>query len=111
MQVGREGIKLKLRVGGTEKVSGFAPSCDVLFSSVSEIYGSNALGVILTGMGSDGTKGLVKMRAKGSYVIGQDEKTSVVYGMPKAAFEAGAVDVQLPIDRMAQGVMRVCGVR
>ena len=81
------------------------------FSSVSEIYGPNALGIILTGMGSDGTKGLVKMHAKGSYVIGQDEATSVVYGMPKSAFEAGAVDVQLPIERVAQGVMKVCGVR
>ena len=78
MQVGREGVKLKLRVGGIEKVSGFAPSCDVLFSSVSEIYGPNALGVILTGMGSDGTKGLVKMHAKGSYVIGQDEAVQAV---------------------------------
>jgi two-component system chemotaxis response regulator CheB len=110
MQVAREGVRLKLRVAGTDKVSGFAPSCDVLFSSVSEHYGANALGVILTGMGADGTKGLVKMHAKGSYVVGQDEKTCVVYGMPRAAYEAGAVDVQLPIEQISSGVAKLCGL-
>lgn len=110
MKVFREGIKLKLNVGGTEKVSGFSPSCDVLFSSVAELYGANALGIILTGMGSDGTKGLVKMHGKGSYVIGQDEETSTVYGMPRTAFEAGAVDIQLPIENVAKGVAKLCGL-
>jgi len=111
MQVVREGLRTKLRVNGKEKVSGFAPSCDVLFSSVAENYGSNALGIILTGMGSDGTKGLIKMHAKDSFVIGQDEATSIVYGMPKTAFESGSVDLQLPINRIAQGMMKVCGVK
>ena len=110
MRVAREGVRLKVCVSGTDKVSGFAPSCDVLFSSVSEHYGANALGVILTGMGADGTKGLVKMHAKGAYVIGQDERTSTVYGMPRAAFEAGAVDLQLPIEQIALGVTKLCGL-
>lgn len=110
MKIAREGIKLKLHVGGTDRVSGFAPSCDVLFSSVSELYGPNALGIILTGMGSDGTKGLVKMHEKGSYVIGQDEESSTVYGMPRTAFEAGAVDTQLSIEQVAAGVAKICGL-
>jgi two-component system chemotaxis response regulator CheB len=61
-------------------------------------------------MGADGTKGLVKMHAKGSYVVGQDEKTCVVYGMPRAAYEAGAVDVQLPIEQISSGVAKLCGL-
>ena len=111
MQVAREGVRAKVCIGGTERVSGFAPSCDVLFSSVSEHYGPNALGIILTGMGSDGTNGLIKMHKKGSYIIGQDEMTSTVYGMPKSAFEAGTVDLQLPIKQIASGIVKVCGLK
>ena len=67
------------------------PAVDVLFHSVARCGGANAVGVILTGMGSDGASGLLAMRAAGARTIGQDEATSVVYGMPRAAFEAGAV--------------------
>ena len=69
-----------------EKVSGHCPSVDVLFNSVAEYAGKNAIGVILTGMGSDGAKGLLNMRKKGLYTIGQDEKSCVIYGMPMVAF-------------------------
>lgn len=67
------------------------PSVDCLFESVADIYGKNTIGVILTGMGKDGVKGLKKIKEKGGYTIAQDEESSVVYGMPKAAFETGAV--------------------
>lgn len=83
-------------VEGTE-VPGVRPSCDYLFDSVADFFGSRVLAVILTGMGADGAKGLLKIHKKGSYVLGQDEETCVVYGMPKAAYEAGAVDEQLPL--------------
>lgn len=108
-RVVKVGGALKLRVQGEDKVSGHCPSCDVLFDSVSQIFGSNVLGVILTGMGEDGTEGLVKMHKKGAYVIGQDEDSCVVYGMPKAAVGAGAVDIELPLDNIAGGIMKVCG--
>jgi two-component system chemotaxis response regulator CheB len=77
-----------------EKVSGHCPSVDVLFHSVAEQAGANAIGVILTGMGADGAKGLLAMRRAGAKTVGQDEASSVVYGMPKAAFDIGAVQEQ-----------------
>ena len=67
------------------------PSVDCLFESVAESFGSKAIGVILTGMGKDGMIGLAKIKENGGYTIGQDEDSCVVYGMPKAAFEYGAV--------------------
>ena len=77
------------------------PCIDVLFDSVVPAAGANSIGVILTGMGRDGAAGLLQMREAGSRTIGQDEKTSIVYGMPKAAFETGAVEMQLPLGRIA----------
>jgi len=76
------------------KVNGHCPSVDVLFESVARAAGSNALGIILTGMGGDGAKGLLAMRKAGARTIGQDESTCVVYGMPKVAYELGAVEFQ-----------------
>lgn len=81
-----------------EKVSGHCPSVDVLFHSVANQVGSNAIGVILTGMGRDGAQGLLAMRRMGARTIGQDEQSSVVYGMPRAAFEIGAVHEQASLD-------------
>lgn len=91
-----------VRVNGTyqvickkaPKVNGHCPSVDVLFDSVAEVAGNRALGIILTGMGGDGAKGLLKMRNAGARTIGQDESTCVVYGMPKVAYELGAVEYQ-----------------
>ena len=68
------------------------------------MVGAQALGVILTGIGHDGTAGLLEMKAKGSPTLGQDEATSVVYGMPRSAFESGAVDVQVPLQGMALAI-------
>lgn len=87
-----------LAVEGTEKVNGHCPSCDVLFDSVAQYYNKNVIGIILTGMGNDGAAGLLKMKNKGALILGQDEASCVVYGMPKAAFENGAVDVQADIN-------------
>jgi len=88
-----------------EKVNGHCPSVDVLFSSVAQVYGPNAVGVILTGMGRDGAQGLLEMRSRGATTIGQDEKTSVVYGMPRAAFEIGAVEKQYPLEAIANAII------
>ncbi|MBL8021196.1 MAG: chemotaxis response regulator protein-glutamate methylesterase [Leptospirales bacterium] len=77
-----------------EKVSGHRPSVDVLFNSVADEAGEEAIGILLTGMGADGARGLLRMRANGSRTIGQDEESSVVYGMPKVAYSLGAVEFQ-----------------
>lgn len=74
-----------------------SPSVDCLFESVADVYGKRGIGVILTGMGKDGTAGLIKMKAAGALTIAQDEASSVVYGMPKAAFDSGAAVYQLPL--------------
>lgn len=84
-----------------DKVSGHCPSVDVLFNSVAEIACKNSVGIILTGMGKDGAQGLMNMKKAGSYTIGQDEKSSVVYGMPMVAFNIGAVTVQASIENIA----------
>ncbi|MCM1157748.1 MAG: chemotaxis response regulator protein-glutamate methylesterase [Bacteroidales bacterium] len=76
------------------RVNGHCPSVDVLFDSVANTAGSDALGIILTGMGGDGAKGLLAMRKAGARTIGQDESTCVVYGMPKVAYDIGAVEYQ-----------------
>jgi len=87
-----------------EKVSGHCPSVDVLFESVAKVAGRNAIGVILTGMGGDGAKGLLSMRRSGARTIGQDEKSCVVYGMPKVAYDLGAVEKQVPLDVVSRTV-------
>lgn len=84
------------------KINGHCPSVDVLFESAAKEAGSGAVGIILTGMGYDGAKGLLSMRRKGARTIGQDEKSSVVYGMPKAAFEIGAVEKQASLTNIPQ---------
>ncbi|MDR1042303.1 MAG: chemotaxis response regulator protein-glutamate methylesterase [Clostridiales Family XIII bacterium] len=88
------------------KVNGHMPSVDVLFESVSEAAGADAIGVILSGMGSDGANGLKKIREAGGYTIGQDERSSIVYGMPMAAYTAGAVMVQLSLYRIPDEIIR-----
>ncbi len=93
----------RLRAG--DLVQGHRPSVDVLFSSVARTVREKAVGVILTGMGRDGAKGLLEMRKAGARTIGQDEVTSIVYGMPKAAFEIGAVEKQVPLSEVPQAVM------
>jgi two-component system chemotaxis response regulator CheB len=81
-----------------EKVSGHCPSVDVLFDSVAELAAKDSVGIILTGMGRDGASGLLNMKKAGAFTIGQDEKTSVVYGMPMVAYNIGAVAVKAAIE-------------
>ena len=88
-----------------EKVSGHCPSVDVLFESVAACAGAKAIGVILTGMGNDGADGLLRMRLAGAPTIGQDERSCVVYGMPKVAYEKGAVLHQLPLGKIAAQIV------
>jgi two-component system chemotaxis response regulator CheB len=90
-----------------EPVNGHRPSVDVLFDSVAELAGRNAVGVILTGMGRDGAAGLLKMRHAGARTLGQNEKTSVVYGMPRVAFELGAVEQQLPLNAIGEEILKM----
>lgn len=83
------------------------PSVDVTFNSVAENFGAKSVGVILTGMGKDGAKGLLNMRKNGAYTIGQDESSAVVYGMQKVAYETGAVKEQLHLDEIANRIMSI----
>lgn len=94
MKIKRVGNKYKVICFKGDKVNGHCPSVDVLFHSVAEEAGQHAIGIILTGMGYDGAKGLLAMRKKGARTIGQDEGSSIVYGMPKVAFNIGAVERQ-----------------
>lgn len=91
----------------SEKVNGHCPSVDVLFNSVAEKAGSKSIGVILTGMGYDGAKGLLKMKQKGAFTIGQDEQSSVVYGMPKVAYDIGSVTKQVALKNIEQLIYSV----
>lgn len=95
-----------VRCRGTEKVSGHCPSVDVLFESVSKTAAANAIGVILTGMGADGAKGMLEMKKAGAHTIGQDQASCVVYGMPMVAYNIGGVREQLPLNMIADGILR-----
>ncbi len=108
LAVRRSGASLVTHVYDGPTVSGHKPSVDVLFHSVAESCGAKAVGVILTGMGRDGADGLLAMRQAGAATLGQDEASCVVYGMPKAAHEYGAVERELPLSRMAEEILKVC---
>ncbi len=90
------------------KASGHQPSVDVLFHSVARVAGGDAVGAILTGMGADGAEGMLAMRHAGSVTIGQDEASSVVYGMPAVAHRIGAVVQQMPLRRIAARLLQEC---
>lgn len=100
IKIKKLGYKYRIDCYDDEKVNGHCPSVDVLFESVANEAGKNAIGVLLTGMGYDGAKGLLTMRRKGARTIGQDERSSIVYGMPKVAFNIGAVERQLSLERI-----------
>lgn len=105
MEVYQEKGKYYVRCKRGEKVSGHCPSVDVLFESVAKELGKRSIGVILTGMGRDGASGLLSMKNSGAYTIGQDRQTSVVYGMPMVAYNIGAVERQLPIEKIGQDIV------
>lgn len=105
-RVVRVGNKYTLSCTYGEKVSGHRPSVDALFHSMSEVVKCRMVGIIMTGMGQDGAAGLLAMRKKGAYTIGQDKESSVVYGMPAVAHEIGAVCLQAPCDAIAGALVR-----
>ena len=102
IKIVRIGDRYKVHCFEDEKVNGHRPSVDVLFESAAKECNDKAIGVILTGMGYDGAKGLLSMRKKGARTIGQDEASSVVYGMPKVAYNIGAVEIQASLERIPQ---------
>lgn len=103
---GRDGYLCK--VYEAPLVSGHCPSVDVLFSSFAEHAGNQAVGAILTGMGRDGAVGLLQMRRAGAMTFGQSEASCVVYGMPRAAFEIGAVTSELTLNQIAPAILQAC---
>lgn len=111
LECARRGLELACRLGTEDAVSGHRPSVDVLFRSVAASAGDHALGVILTGMGRDGTDGLLAMRQAGACTLGQDETSCVVYGMPRAAKAAGAVAFEAPLERIPKEIMQRLSAR
>jgi two-component system chemotaxis response regulator CheB len=88
-----------------ENVNGHCPSVDVLFESTAKYVGPNAIGIMLTGMGHDGADGMLSMRKAGARTVAQDEATSVVFGMPRVAYERGGAERLLPLDAIPSAVM------
>ncbi len=105
MTVKKSGHGWSCQVAPGATVSGHCPSVDVLFHSIAAAAGGRAVGIILTGMGKDGAVGMLKMREAGAYNIGQSKESCVVYGMPKAAFAAGAVHREFPLSVIAEQVV------
>lgn len=103
--VKRSGAYYYTELSKADPVNRHRPSVDVLFNSAAQVLGPNALGVILTGMGKDGAAGMLAMHQNGAYTIAQDEASCVVYGMPKAAVEAGGVDEVVPLQNIAARVL------
>jgi len=108
MLIKRQGAKYFVEIKTGPLVSRHRPSVDVLFRGAAQYAGKNAIGIIMTGMGDDGAKGLLEMKEAGAYTIAQDEKTCVVYGMPHEAVKLGAVDKILPLDEIAKNVLLKC---
>ena len=109
LRVVRDGAAYRAHVADGELACGHRPSVDVLMESVAESVGRHAVGAVLTGMGRDGTAGLKAIRDAGGRTLAQDEATSVVFGMPKEAYESGAAECLVPLDRVADVIMRLLG--
>lgn len=107
MEVHKRGSQYYLKVFQGDKVNGHCPSVDVMFNSISKLEPKKSIGVILTGMGYDGARGITHMRRGGALTIGQDQESSVVYGMPKAAYELGGVEKQVALDGVGRQIIQV----
>lgn len=105
MEVTRRGASLFIHLHQGERVQFQRPAVDVLFHSVARAAGKNALGILLTGMGKDGAEGLLAMKQSGALTIAQDERTSIVWGMPRAAVELGAAEKVLPLERIPEAIL------
>lgn len=106
-EVVRSGGFYVIRLGDAEKVSGHCPSVDVMMHSVAKHVGANAMGVMLTGMGADGAAGMLAMQQAGARCIAQDEVTSVVFGMPRVAYEKGGAESLIPLDHIAPFLLKL----
>lgn len=106
MTLVRSGARYLVRLNQDPPVNRHRPSVDVTFASVAKHAGGNSIGIILTGMGNDGAAGLLQMKQAGAYTIAQNESTCVVFGMPKEAIQAGAVDVVLPLGDIPNALLR-----
>ena len=102
MEISKTGSDYFLNKGNAEKVKGHCPSVDVLFNSAAKIKNSNLLAILLTGMGSDGAEGLNSLKNSGAFTVTQNEETSEVYGMPKAALEIGAAKCVLSLEQITE---------
>lgn len=111
LRVRRSGAHYITELGEDPPVSRHRPSVDVLFRSVARAAGSNAVGVILTGMGSDGAEGLLDMHIAGAHTIAQDEASCVVFGMPKEAIRLGAAQQVVSLSSVPEAIVRACSVR
>lgn len=107
MCVVRSGGQYRIELNQNSKVNGHRPSVDILFNSVAQYAGNNSLGIILTGMGNDGARGMKAMYDSGAYNIAQDEASSVVYGMPKVAVDSGGVNKVLSLDQITPELIRI----
>ncbi len=103
---GQDGLSRKIKITDDPPENSCKPSVDYLFRSIAQHYVGRATGVIMTGMGSDGSKGLAQMKKNGSHVIAQDEESCTVFGMPKAPIESGIVDVIAPLDKIANEILK-----
>ena len=107
----RSGARYYVEVKDGPLVSRHRPSVDVLFRSASRYAGKNCVGVIMTGMGDDGAKGMKEMHDTGAWTIAQDEASCIVYGMPCEAVKAGGVDESVPLKNIAEAVLKATGLR
>ncbi len=106
MLLKRSGARYYVEIRNGPLVCRHRPSVDVLFRSAARYAGNNAIGVIMTGMGDDGAKGLLEMKEAGAFTIAQDEGSSVVFGMPREAIKLGAADKVLPLQFIAENLPR-----
>ncbi len=106
MRLARDGARYIVKVCDGPRVCRHRPSVEVLFESTAKFAGANAMGVIMTGMGSDGANGLKSMRDAGAVTLAQDEASCVVFGMPKEAIACGGAGIVSPLDKIPEHIMR-----
>jgi len=111
LELVRKGLGYACAIHDGAPVSGHRPSVDVLFRSGAKIAGPKIVSAILTGMGKDGAEGMLELHKAGAITIGQDEHSSLIYGMPRAAFERGAVQTQFPLDHIAEAILDACSTK
>lgn len=107
LKVVRRGIEQVVSLDDGPKVTGHKPAADVMFASVARVCGAHSVGVIMTGMGKDGARGIQQLHKVGAWTVAQDEETSLVYGMPRAAAETGSVDHVLPVGKIPYAISRL----